>query len=140
MVVSLLVVKRQATILVVTENGYGKRSQLNDYRITNRGGKGIYTVKVTERTGKMIALMEVNDNEELVVITSKGMVIRTAIKDIRIAGRNTQGVRIIRLNDGDHIADISRVVPDDEEVNGNGNGNGADPSLETEEMNGDTLI
>lgn len=139
-VVSLLVVKRQATILVVTENGYGKRSQLNDYRITNRGGKGIYTVKVTERTGKMIALMEVNDNEELVVITSKGMVIRTAIKDIRIAGRNTQGVRIIRLNDGDHIADISRVVPDDEEVNGNGNGNGADPSLETEEMNGDTLI
>lgn len=139
-VVSLLVVKRQATILVVTENGYGKRSQLNDYRITNRGGKGIYTVKVTERTGKMIALMEVNDNEELVVITSKGMVIRTAIKDIRIAGRNTQGVRIIRLNDGDHIADISRVVPDDEEVNSNGNGNGADPSLETEEMNGDTLI
>lgn len=139
-VVSLLVVKRQATILVVTENGYGKRSQLNDYRITNRGGKGIYTVKVTERTGKMIALMEVNDNEELVVITSKGMVIRTAIKDIRIAGRNTQGVRIIRLNDGDHIADISRVVPDDEEVNGNGNANGADPSLETEEMNGDTLI
>ena len=139
-VVSLLVVKRQATILVVTENGYGKRSQLNDYRITNRGGKGIYTVKVTERTGKMIALMEVNDNEELVVITAKGMVIRTAIKDIRIAGRNTQGVRIIRLNDGDHIADISRVVPDDEDVNDNGIGNGSDPTLEAEELNGDILI
>ncbi len=114
-VVGLLVIKRNDNILVVTENGYGKRSDLNDYRITRRGGKGVITVKTTEKTGKMIAMKEVVDGDELVIITTHGMVIRQSVKDIRVMGRNTQGVRVIRLNEGDKIADIAKVVPDEDE-------------------------
>jgi DNA gyrase subunit A len=116
-VVGLLVIKRNDNILVVTEKGYGKRSDINDYRITRRGGKGVITVKTSEKVGKMIAMMEVVDGDELVIISTQGMVIRQSIKDIRLMGRNTQGVRVIRLNEGDTIADIAKVVPD-EDVNG----------------------
>jgi len=116
-VVGLLVIKRNDNILVVTEKGYGKRSDINDYRITRRGGKGVITVKTSEKVGKMIAMMEVVDGDELVIISTQGMVIRQSIKEIRVMGRNTQGVRVIRLNEGDTIADIAKVVPD-EEVNG----------------------
>ncbi len=117
-VVGLIVIKRNDNILVVTENGYGKRSDINDYRITRRGGKGVITVKTTEKVGKMIAMMEVVDGDELVIISSHGMVIRQSVKDIRVMGRNTQGVRVIRLNEGDQIADIAKVVPEEEEENG----------------------
>jgi len=114
-VVGLLVIKRQGmSVLVVTEKGYGKRSDINDYRITHRGGKGVITVKTGEKTGKMIAMMEVNDNDELVIISSKGMIIRQGMKEIRVMGRATQGVRVIRLKDGDSIADIAKVIPDEE--------------------------
>jgi DNA gyrase subunit A len=116
-VVGLLVIKRNDNILVVTEKGYGKRSDINDYRITHRGGKGVITVKTNEKVGKMIAMMDVVDGDELVIISTQGMVIRQSIKEIRLMGRNTQGVRVIRLNEGDTIADIAKVVPD-EEVNG----------------------
>jgi DNA gyrase subunit A len=116
-VVGLLVIKRNDNILVVTEKGYGKRSDINDYRITHRGGKGVITVKTSEKVGKMIAMMEVVDGDELVIISTQGMVIRQSIKEIRVMGRNTQGVRVIRLNEGDTIADIAKVVPDEE---GNG--------------------
>ncbi len=113
--VGLLVIKRQGmSVLVVTEKGYGKRSDVNDYRITHRGGKGVITVKTSDKIGKMIALMEVNDNDELVIISTKGMVIRQSMKDIRVMGRATQGVRVIRLKDGDSIADIAKVVPEEE--------------------------
>ena len=123
-VVGLLVIRNdQTTVLVVTEKGFGKRSDINDYRITRRGGKGVITVKTTEKVGKMIAMMEVVDRDELVIISTQGMVIRQSVKDLRVMGRNTQGVRVIRLNEHDSIADIARVVPDeDEEINGNGNG------------------
>jgi DNA gyrase subunit A len=104
------------SVLVVTEKGYGKRSDVNDYRITHRGGKGVITVKTSDKIGKMIALMEVNDRDELVIISTKGMVIRQSMKDIRVMGRATQGVRVIRLKDGDSIADIAKVVPEDENV------------------------
>ena len=121
-VVGLLVLKRQGTILVVTENGFGKRSDINDYRVTNRGGKGVITVKTTDKVGKMISMMEVSDSEELVIISSSGMVIRQSIKEMRVMGRNTMGNRLIRLKDGDAIADIAKVVPeDDETVVENGN-------------------
>ena len=122
-VVGLLVIKSdKATVLVVTQKGFGKRSDINDYRITKRGGKGVITVKTTDKVGKLIALMEVVDRDELVIISTQGMVIRQNVKDLRVMGRNTQGVRVIRLNDSDSIADIARVVPeDDEEINGNGN-------------------
>jgi len=115
LVVGQLVIKRNDSILVVTEKGYGKRSDINDYRITHRGGKGVITVKTSEKVGKMIAMMDVVDGDELVIISSHGMVIRQTVKDIRVMGRNTQGVRVIRLNEGDSIADIAKVIPEDEE-------------------------
>lgn len=115
LVVGLAVLKRQSTIMVVTEKGFGKRSDINDYRITHRGGKGVITVKTSDKVGKMISLMEVVDGDELVIITTHGMVIRQGVADIRVMGRNTQGVRVIRLKDNDKIADISRVVPEEDQ-------------------------
>ena len=114
-VVGLLVIRRNDTILVVAEKGYGKRSDINDYRITHRGGKGVITVKTTAKVGKMIALMDVIDTDELVIITTHGMVIRQSVKDIRVMGRNTQGVRVIRLKDNDAIADIAKVLSEEQE-------------------------
>jgi len=130
-VVGLLVIRNdQTTVLVVTEKGFGKRSDINDYRITKRGGKGVITVKTTDKVGKLIAMMEVVDRDELVIISTQGMVIRQSVKDLRVMGRNTQGVRVIRLNEHDSIADIARVVPEeDEEINGNGNGKEIEPLL-----------
>ena len=115
-VVGFIVVRSLSTLLVVTDKGYGKRSNLSDYRITHRGGKGIFTVKTGERNGKMIAMMEVNNNDELVIISNNGMIIRQGIKDIRVIGRNTKGVRVIRLNEGDSIADIAKVVKEEIET------------------------
>ena len=120
-VVGLLVIRNdKTTVLVVTEKGFGKRSDINDYRITKRGGKGVITVKTTDKVGKLIALMEVVDRDELVIISTQGMVIRQSVKDLRVMGRNTQGVRVIRLNENDSIADIARVVPEEDDLNGNG--------------------
>jgi len=123
-VVGLLAIKRPNTsVLIVTEKGYGKRSDINAYRVTHRGGKGVITVKTTPKVGKMISLMEVVDKDELVIITTKGMVIRQSVKDIRVMGRNTQGVRVIKLKDGDMIADIAKVVIEDDKLNGSNNNN-----------------
>lgn len=108
-------VKHATTLLVATDKGFGKRSDLNDYRITKRGGKGIITVKTGDKNGKMISIMQVNDNDELVIMTVKGMIIRQGVNNIRVMGRNTSGVRLIRLNEGDQIADIARVVSEEEE-------------------------
>ncbi len=129
--VGLLVIRSdKATVLVVTEKGYGKRSDIEDYRITKRGGKGVITVKTTDKVGKLIALMEVVDRDELVIISTQGMIIRQSVKDLRVMGRNTQGVRVIRLNEHDSIADIARVVPEEEdEINGNSNGKNDEPLL-----------
>ena len=132
-VVGLIVVSRASTILVVTDKGFGKRSDLEDYRIIHRGGKGIITVKTSDKNGKLIAIREVNDNDELVIITKNGMVIRQSVKELRVMGRNTQGVRLIRLNEDDSIADIARVISEDEDFEnkngiaaGSGKTNGAD--------------
>ncbi|MBI1939687.1 MAG: DNA gyrase subunit A [Ignavibacteriales bacterium] len=117
-VIGMIVVRNATTLMVVTEKGFGKRSEIEDYRLTKRGGKGVITVKTSERNGKLIAMKEVNDSDELVIITTGGMVIRQSVAELRVMGRNTQGVRLIRLNEGDDIADIARVIP--EEENGNG--------------------
>ncbi len=117
-VIGCLAVKNIDTLLVVTDKGFGKRTGLDDYRITRRGGKGIITVKTGDKNGNLIAMKEVNDNDELVIITTNGMVIRQSVKQIRTMGRATQGVRLIRLNEGDTIADIARVVPEDDDKNG----------------------
>ncbi len=112
-VIGMIVVRNASTLLVVTEKGFGKRSEIDEYRLTKRGGKGVITVKTSDRNGKLIAMKEVNDGDELVIITTKGMVIRQAVSDIRVMGRNTQGVRLIKLSEGDEIADIARVIPED---------------------------
>jgi DNA gyrase subunit A len=113
-VVGAVAMKRSGTtILIATEQGFGKRSETDEYRISHRGGKGIITVKTTQKTGKMIAVKEVVDSDDIVIVTEQGMVIRQHASDIRIAGRNTQGVRLIRLSSGDAIADVAAVVAEE---------------------------
>ncbi len=96
-------------ILVVSENGYGKRSKLDDYRITNRGGKGVKTINVTEKTGNLISIKEVQDNDDLMIINESGLIIRLPVSDLRVMGRATQGVRLIKLREGDAIAAVAKV-------------------------------
>jgi DNA gyrase subunit A len=109
-VVAMVVVKGETTLLVATENGYGKRTLISDYRITNRGGKGIINVKTSDRNGKVVAIKEVVDDDELILITQKGIANRQAVSQIKTIGRNTQGVRLIALKEGDHLADVARLV------------------------------
>ncbi len=108
----------QKTILVVSENGYGKRTDLEDYRVTNRGGKGVKTIQVTEKTGRLVSIQAVTEDNDLMIINRSGITIRTAVSDIRVAGRATQGVRIINLREGDQIASVT-AVPANEEVGEN---------------------
>ncbi|MBK8944488.1 MAG: DNA gyrase subunit A [Ignavibacteriae bacterium] len=112
-VIGVIVVRTNTSLLVVTDKGFGKRSSIDDYRITKRGGKGIITVRTGEKTGNLISIKEVNDNDELVIITNGGMVIRQAVKNLRVMGRATQGVKLINLKDGDSIADVARVVSEE---------------------------
>ncbi len=115
-VIGMIAVKRAGTtILVVTEKGFGKRSDLSDYRITHRGGKGIITVKVNDKTGDMVAIKEVLDNDDVMIVTTKGYLIRQHIKDIKIMSRQAQGVKLIKLNHGDTIASVASVVTEEEE-------------------------
>ena len=102
-------------ILVVSEHGYGKRSDVEEYRITNRGGKGVKTLSITDKTGDLIALKDVTDDNDLMIINRSGLTIRMAVADIRVAGRATQGVRLINIKDGDAIAAVSAVSKNDEE-------------------------
>ena len=114
-VVSLEVLSTQA-ILTITENGYGKRTSIEDYRKTARAGKGVINVKVSEKTGNVITTISVNDSDGIIITTAKGIVIRTSLKDIRIMGRATQGVRIVKLQEGDCVTDLIRVTGDEEET------------------------
>ncbi len=113
-VIGMVVVRREATLLVVAEHGLGKRSELGDYRVQHRGGKGIITLKHTDRTGDVVALKEVIPDDELMVITRKGVIIRLPVNDIRVIGRNTQGVKMINLDEGDAVQDVARVVNEEE--------------------------
>jgi DNA gyrase subunit A len=113
-VIGMVVVRREGTMMVVTDKGYGKRSAIGDYRVTRRGGKGIITMKTNDKIGQMIEIMDVIDTDDLLMITSKGLVIRQQIEKIKVIGRNTQGVRLIRLVDDDVVADVARVVRDDD--------------------------
>jgi len=117
-VVGMVIVKREGTILVATEKGYGKRTAAIQYRTQKRGGKGIMTMRTTERVGKMVAIMEVVDGDDLMVITSKGVLMRQAVGEIRTIGRVTQGVRLVKLDEGSEIASISRVVHEDTPIEG----------------------
>ncbi len=109
----------EADILVVSEKGYGKRSDLNDYRVTNRGGKGVKTLNITEKTGNLIAIKEVNDADDLMIINKSGIIIRIGIESLRVMGRATQGVRLINLRANDEIAAVAKVKIDEEVLNEN---------------------
>ena len=105
-----------ANILVVSENGYGKRSSLEDYRLTNRGGKGVKTISITEKTGKLVTLKSVSDNDDLMIINKSGIAIRMQVEDLRVMGRATQGVKVISIKEGDSIAAVAKVMKDEEEI------------------------
>ncbi len=114
-VVGMLIVKREGTILVATQKGFGKRTDVIQYRIQSRGGKGIMTMRTTDKTGKMVSIMEVVDADDLMIITDKGVLMRQSVADIRTIGRVTQGVRLVKLDEGASISSISRVSSTDEE-------------------------
>jgi DNA gyrase subunit A len=127
-IVDMVIIKNthEATVLAISENGFGKRSLVDDYREQSRGGKGVITLKTTPKTGGLIALKEVSDQDDLMVITQRGKVIRMNCGSIRTMGRNTQGVRIMRLDSDGSIAAVTRVVNEEEE------GGDADEVNETE--------
>ncbi|MBU2945256.1 DNA gyrase subunit A [Zobellia uliginosa] len=106
----------EENLLVVSENGYGKRSNIDDYRITNRGGKGVKTISITEKTGGLVALKNVSDSDDLMIINKSGIAIRMSVEDLRVMGRATQGVRLINLKGNDSIAAVAKVMKDEDEL------------------------
>jgi DNA gyrase subunit A len=117
-VVGMITIDNSETdVLVVSENGYGKRSSLDDYRITNRGGKGVKTISITEKTGKLVAIKNVNDSNDLMIINKSGIAIRMSVVGLRVMGRATQGVRLIKVRDDDAIAAVAKIMHDEDDVN-----------------------
>ena len=106
----------ETEILVVSENGYGKRSSLDDYRTTNRGGKGVKTLSITEKTGELVSIKNVSDLDDLMIINKSGIAIRMDVADLRVMGRATQGVKLINLKGSDTIAAVAKVMKDDDEI------------------------
>ncbi len=136
-VVGMVVVKREATLMVITAKGLGKCSHIDEYRVQKRGGKGILTLNRTEKTGDVVALMEVLPEDEVMLITKSGMVIRSPVSQVRVAGRNTQGVKLVNLDAGDVVMAVARVVPDDKDDTGGDDGDSpsdpdSEPQLELE--------
>lgn len=129
-VIGMITVENEATdVLVVSENGFGKRSDISDYRITNRGGKGVKTINITDKTGKLIALKDVNDQYDLLIITQNGNILRTPVNELRVMGRATQGVKLIDIKENDSIASVAYV-----EVNEDDN----EPGIDIEEQSADS--
>ena len=114
-VVGMLVVKRDGSILAATDKGYGKRTDVEAYRTQNRGGKGVYTIKCNDKIGKLVTIMEVVDTDDIMIITDQGIMIRQPVENINIIGRNTQGVRLLKLDEGAKIATITKVLKDDDD-------------------------
>ena len=112
-VVGMVVVRETSTLFTVCENGYGKRTDIENYRSQSRGGVGLKDIKTSERNGKVVALKAVQDDDDLMLITANGMVIRTGLEDIRSIGRNTQGVRLINLKEGDKLVAAEKIAAED---------------------------
>ena len=109
-VIGMVCVSRnESDLMVVSEKGYGKRSSIDDYRITKRGGKGVKTINVTDKTGALVSIKEVVDTDDLMIINRSGITIRMEVKTVRVMGRATQGVKLIRLNDGDEISSVEKI-------------------------------
>jgi len=123
---------KEKTIMVVSEKGYGKRSEIDEYRITNRGGKGVKTINITDKTGLLVAIKTVTDKDDLMIITKNGTTIRMSVKDIRVMGRNTQGVRLINLDENDDIAAVTVVEHEDMEEDNTTNENNTPPLSSTD--------
>jgi len=123
--VGMEIVEEEGLILSISENGYGKRTGLTQYRLTARGGKGVINMKVTPRIGKVVAIMEVKEDSDLIIVTQQGKIIRIESSEIRQAGRSTQGVRLVRMEEGDRVAAASVIT----EENGNGNGSAGQEEL-----------
>ena len=119
-VIGMLILKNDGFVLVASENGYGKRSNLDEYRAQNRSGKGVYTLKSTEKTGKLVSILEVLENDDIMIITNGGVMIRQNVSAIRTIGRNTQGVRLIKLDEGFSISSVAKVVKEEEEAEESG--------------------
>ena len=115
-VIGMLIAKREGSVLVASENGYGKRSNLDEYRIQARGGKGVYTMKKTHKTGSVVIILEAIDDDDLMIITNKGVMIRQSVNKIRIIGRNTQGVRLLRLDNDSKISSVTKVIKDSDDT------------------------
>ncbi len=145
-VVGMVVVGPDSTILTVCENGHGKRTAVSDYRLTRRGAKGVINIRATERNGKVVAVKNVVDEDELMIVSQQGILIRLPIRDINMIGRNTQGVRLINLEEGDRVIDVAKIVQNgdddedpeggpeegDEEDGGNGQSTGGNGTAELE--------
>jgi DNA gyrase subunit A len=129
-VVSLEILNPGASVLTVAENGYGKRTDIAEYRVQARGGKGIITMKATDRTGRVIGVQQVTDDDNLMLVTSIGKIIRLRVADIRVIGRNTQGVRLIDIEEGERVVSLARLAEQEEEDDdaSPANGNGAEPT------------
>src|SRR5712691_4340474 len=127
-VIDMVVVRRKSTLLTATEKGMGKGSELDEYRVQHRGGRGIITLKRSDKTGDIVALKEVLPDDELMMITKKGIMIRVPVEGIRITGRNTQGVKVMNLTAGDLVVDVARVVKEDEADDGEGDGDETPPA------------
>ncbi|MDB4880667.1 MAG: gyrase subunit [Gemmatimonadetes bacterium] len=125
-VIGMVVIKREATLLVVAEKGIGKCSPIDDYRVQKRGGKGIITIHRTDKTGDAVSIMEVLPEDELMLMTKQGILIRMPVKGIRVAGRNTQGVKLVNLDTKDLVMAVARVIPEDDNGDGTTDGEGAD--------------
>jgi len=128
---------KTSNVMVVSEKGYGKRSDIEEYRVTNRGGKGVKTINITDKTGNLIAIKDVTDKNDLMIINKSGIIIRLSVADLRVIGRATQGVRLINLKEGDEIAAVTKVEVEEEEITetpaaeyGNEGGNASDTTEE----------
>ena len=122
-VIGMLVVKREGSVMVVTNKGYGKRSDISEYRTQSRGGKGVITIKTTEKVGNLVAIMEAVDEDDIMLITDKGIMIRQPVENIRTIGRNTQGVKLAKLDEKTFITSVTKVLKsEDDEENEEGEG------------------
>jgi len=123
----MLTIRRDGQVLVVSDKGFGKRSHIEQYREQKRGGKGVFTLKANTKTGKLVSIMEVVDEDDLMIITNEGIMIRQSIQHLNIIGRNTQGVKLLKLDKGAKIASVTKVIkeeadeeePEEEENNKN---------------------
>ena len=126
-VVSIAVSREDETLLTVSERGFGKRTEAAEYRLTHRGGKGVITMNVTDRTGKVVNVRQVGSDDTVVLITDRGQVIRLAAKQVRITGRNAQGVHMVRLEEGEKVRAVARLAEGTDEEDGtNGNDSNGD--------------